>query len=125
MSEERYPISRVEQWSARLNRMPRVLRMVISLIITLELVVLAWLLIAAALDIDIFDPDPDLTLPLLLVTVLGLVFYGVGWWAMVGFDSGGPWQAGTPAVIFSAAGCAGFILVIMLVLLGLAFGYIL
>jgi hypothetical protein len=125
MTENDYPVSRVEQWSNRLNRMPRMLRMVLSLAITLELVILAWLLIAAVLDIHIFDPDPDLTLPLVLITALGLVFYSVGWWAMVGFDTSGPWQAGPPAVIFAAAGCAGLILVIMLVLLGLAFGYIL
>lgn len=124
MSEERYPMSRVEQWSARLNRMPRMLRMVLSLAITLEMVVLAWLLIATILDIELFDPNQDLTVPMVLVTVLGLVFYGVGWWAMVGFDTA-PWQAGTPAVIYTVAGCAGLFLVLMLVLLGLAFGYIL
>ncbi len=120
-------VSRIELWAARLDRMPRGARVAISLVITLVLVVLAWLVITLVLGVEILDPDPHLEVPLIVVIALGIVFYVIGWWALVGFDLDPqrPWHAGTAAVLYAAAGAASLVLVIMLALFGLAFGYIL
>jgi hypothetical protein len=120
-------VSRMQIWAARIDRMPRGVRVVLSLITTLELVVLAWVVMSELFGVDLFDSDPDLLVPLLIVLGLGLVFYGIGWWAMVGFDLDPalPWRAGRPAVLYLAAGIGALVLLIMLALFGLAFGYIL
>jgi hypothetical protein len=113
------------QWMARIDRMPRMTRIVLALFFTLVLVVLAWLVFSVLFGIEVFDPNPDATAPLVVVVVLGLVVYGVGWWSMVGFEIDQPWQAGLPAVVFVTAGLLGLLLIVVLVLFGLAFGYIL
>jgi hypothetical protein len=121
------PESRIDVWAGRINRLPRLARVFLSLLITLEYTGLLWLLAVLVFDIDVFATDPDTTWPLLLVLGVGLVVYGVGWWAMVGFDwdPNRPWQAERPAVLFVAAGVLALILLVALVLFGLAFGYVL
>jgi len=118
--------SRIDHLADRINRWPRPLRIVVGIVITLELTVLAWLVLAWAFDVAVLAVDPDVTAPLTIVIVLGLLFYGFGWFAMVGFDMHPetPWRAGRPAVWFVAGGAAGLVSIIMLVLFGLAFGYL-
>lgn len=123
MSEE--SLSQFAVWMARINRMPRTARVMFALFFTLELVILAWLVVSALFGIEVLDTDPDATAPLVIVVVLGLVVYGVGWWSMVGFEVTEAWQAGLPAVIFVAVGMLGLVVLVILVLFGLAFGYIL
>lgn len=127
MSQVNQTYSRIDQWADRMDRMPRTARIILSLAITLELVVLAWLIVAELFGIDIMDSGSKTTVPLLLVLVLGIVFYVVGWWAMVGFDTdpNRPWHAGSPAVLYLAAGAAGLIVLLLLALFGLALGYVL
>ncbi|MBN1680559.1 MAG: hypothetical protein JW966_09720 [Anaerolineae bacterium] len=119
--------SRIVLWANRLNRLPRSTRIIVVAVITMELVALAWLVVSRITGVNALDADPQVTTQIVIVCVLGLVFYGVGWWAMVGFDldPDRPWYAGTPAVWFAAAGAAGLIVIVMLALFGLALGYVL
>ena len=118
-------VSRITEWTERINRMPRITRIVLALGITLELTVLLSVVIDRTLIDQVVEGSVDPMVPALIAAGLGLVFYGVGWWAMVGFELNQPWRAGTPAVLFVAAGVAGLALIIVLALSGLVFGYLL
>jgi hypothetical protein len=58
---------------------------------------------------------------------LGQAAFLVGWWAVVGFDlnPAQPWHAGRPAGVYVAAGVIGLAVLIVLILFGLLFGYVL
>jgi len=75
----------------------------------------------------VVEGDVDPLTPALIAVALGVILYAIGWWALVGFegDPRRPWHAGTPAVLYVAAGGAGLVLIVMLALFGLAFGYVL
>lgn len=119
--------SRIDQWAARLNRLSRMGRVVLSVLITLELVVLISLVIDKLLIDQVIEGDVDPMTPALIEAAIGIVFYVIGWALLVGFDSDAqkPWQASTPTVLYVAAGGVGLVLLIILALFGLAFGYIL
>jgi len=119
--------SRVDMWITRINRVPRLGRVVLSLLITLELVILLSVIIDRTLIDAVVEGDVDPMTPALIAAVLGVVIYGISWWALVGFDAdpGDPWQAGLPAVVMVGAGIAGLVLIVVLALFGLAFGYVL
>jgi len=118
--------SRIDLWARRLNRLPRPARILLSLVVTLELVILVWLALSQMFGINLFSTDSSLTVLLVVVLALGLVFYGIAWWAMVGFDSDPehPWRAGTPAVILSILGVGGLVMVLVLGVLGLVLKYV-
>lgn len=118
-------VRRVDRWMSRIDRLPRLGRVILSLVITLELVIILWLIVAALFGMEPLDPDPDTTAPLLVIIVLGLTLYAVGWWALVGFDMdpNQPWRAEPPALVYVLLGAAGFVLLVMLAIYGLAFGY--
>ena len=119
------PASRIDQIAARINRMPRTTRIIVSVAVTLILVILASLVIDRIFIQGVYDGKVDPMTPALVAVALGLVLYGLGWWSMVGFDldSNRPWQAGRAAVIYIALGGAGLILTIVLIAFGLVFGY--
>lgn len=119
--------SRVDVWALRINRWPRLTRVIVSLAVTVILTLLAWLLLAEIFGLKPLDAETDATLPLLLDVGVALFLYALGWWALVGFDldPNRPWQAGSVAVLYVAAGVAGAFILIMLFIFGLAFGYIL
>jgi hypothetical protein len=129
MSQQRTWVgaSRIEQWADRLDRMSRVWRVVLSLLITLELVILLSLFIDRVLIDRVIAGDVGPGVPAWIAVILGIVFYAAGWWSLVGFDlnPNGPWHAGIPAVVYVAAGSAGLVLLAILALYGLAFGYLL
>ncbi|NDJ75783.1 MAG: hypothetical protein GYB65_05960 [Chloroflexi bacterium] len=118
---------RIERWAARINRLPRLARVILSLVITLEVTALMWLLLALVFDLKLDEVDSTTTIVLVIVLGLGLAAYVVGWWAMVGFDldPDRPWQAGTATVLYVAGGIIAQVLLLVLALFGLAFGYIL
>jgi hypothetical protein len=118
-------VSRITEWTERINRMSRGGRIRLTLVITLVLTVLLSVVIDRTLIDRVVEGSVDPMLPALIAAGLGLVFYGVGWWAMVGFELNEPWRAGTPAVVFVVAGVAGLVLIIVLALFGLVFGYLL
>jgi len=117
-----YSSNRVAQWAARLSRISHLWRIVLGLLIALELAILAWVVV----DRIVINEFGNTTSTFVAVAV-GLVAYAVGWWALVGFDNdpGQPWRAGAPAVWYVTAGAAGLVALIMVALLGLAFGYVL
>ncbi|MBN2303867.1 MAG: hypothetical protein JXQ72_05290 [Anaerolineae bacterium] len=118
--------TRAARWMARIDRLPRMVRVLLSLGITLELVALVWVVLAELFGIEPLDPNPDnTTAPLLLTVLAGVALYAVGWWALVGFDldPAEPWQAGCPAVRYMAAGVVCLIVLALLVLYGLAMRY--
>ncbi|HVO72128.1 MAG TPA: hypothetical protein VMT24_18890 [Aggregatilineaceae bacterium] len=129
MSQQRTWVgaSRIEQWADRLDRMSRVWRVVLSLLITLELVILLSLFIDRVLIDWVIAGDVGPGVPAWIAVILGIVFYAAGWWSLVGFDlnPNRPWHAGIPAVVYVAAGTAGLLLLAILALYGLAFGYLL
>lgn len=117
--------SRTRLIANRISRMRRPTRILLSAAISLILVILASLIIDRLFIQGVYEGDVDPMTPALVVVGLGLVFYGVGWWAMVGFDldPDHPWQAGIPAVAYVSVGLIGFVLMIILILLGLVIGY--
>ncbi|MBN1202336.1 MAG: hypothetical protein JXJ20_10815 [Anaerolineae bacterium] len=125
-NEARY-VSPVERWSARIDRMGRRRRIILALLITLELVALTSLIIDRLLIGRVVEGDVNPMTPALIEAGLGLLFYGIGWWAMVGFDwdPQSPWRAGRPAVVYTVLGAASLVLLVLLVLFGLVFGYVL
>jgi hypothetical protein len=121
------PMTPIELWTARLDRLSRLWRVVLSLLITLELVVLCSVIIDRVFIDSVLKGKVGAMTPAWIAAALGLVFYAVGWWALVGFDldPDEPWHAGRWAVWYVALGAAGLVLMVMLALFGLAFGYLL
>ncbi|MBI5958166.1 MAG: hypothetical protein HY866_05505 [Chloroflexi bacterium] len=116
-------LSRIDLWAGRLNRLPRLGRVILSLLITLELVVLVSIVVDGLLIDEVVAGDVGAGMPILIEAVFGVIFYSLGWWALVGFDQ--PWRATTASVLYFAAGVIGLGLILILVLYGLAFGYLL
>lgn len=119
--------SAVERWAARLGRLSRGWRVTLSLAITLELVILISFAVDRLLVQRVVEGDLARTAPAWIAAGVGLVLYAVGWWALVGFDwnPAQPWRPGRAAVLYTAAGGAGLLVVIVLALFGLVFGYLL
>lgn len=117
-----YSTDRVAQWAERLTRVPHVWRIVLVLLVTLVLALLAWVVV----DRIIVNEFGSMT-PTFVAVAVGLLVYGVGWWALVGFEDNPqrPWHAGAKAVWFVAAGAAGLVTLVMLAAVGLVFGYVL
>src|SRR5690554_8230698 len=120
--DKTYSTDRDTQWAELLTRVPHVWRIVLVLLVTLVLALLAWVVV----DRIIVNEFGSMT-PTFAAVAVGLLVYGVGWWALVGFadDPQHPWHAGASAVWFVAAGAAGLVTLVMLAAVGLIFGYVL
>jgi len=112
---------RVALWAERLTRLPHVWRIVLGFLITLVMAILAWVVVDRLVIGELGN-----TTSTFVAVAAGLLVYGVAWWALVGFDDNPqqPWQAGPAAVWLVAAGAAGLVALVMLAVLGLAFGYL-
>ncbi len=119
--------SAIDRWAARLGRLSRGWRVLLSLVITLELVILLSFVVDRLLIQRVVEGDLARAAPAWIAVGVGLVLYALGWWALVGFDwdPTRPWRPGRAAVLYTAAGGAGLLVMIVLVLFGLAFGYLL
>lgn len=117
----------IDRWAARLGNLSRGWRVLLSLVITLELVILISFAVDRLLIQRVVEGDLARAAPAWIAAGVGLALYAVGWWALVGFDwdPAHPWSPGRPAVLYTAAGVAGLLVVIVLALFGLAFGYLL
>jgi branched-subunit amino acid transport protein len=116
--------SRIEVWAMRLDRLPRTARIVLSFVITLVLTAVVSVFVDRVLLNDMSDSG---TTPALVAVAVGVVLYILGWWTLVGFDGNPtePWRASAVAVLYVSLGVAGLFILVMLILIGLAQGYIL
>ena len=119
--------TRMALWVARVERWPRLGRIVLSFTIALIMSGLVWWAVAKAFGIRPLDEHPDATLALVIVVVAGFAFYGYGWWVLVGFDSPSAqtWQARPRSVWWALLGGIALVLAVLLVLFGLLYGYVL
>lgn len=115
--------ARIDLWAGRLNRLPRLWRVILNVVITLELVVLVSVIVDNLLIDAVVEGNVGAGTPILIEAIFGVIFYIIGWWALVGFDD--PWRATTASVLYFAAGAISLVLILMLILYGLAFGYLL
>ncbi len=104
----------VSRWAMRIEVWPRLLRIVLTLLVTVFLVLLVWLLLAELVGggITSAEPKPALTV---IVLLLGVLVYGACWAALVGFDTQGSraWHAGPSAVYFLLAGALSLLLIVL------------
>ncbi|GAB4414851.1 MAG: hypothetical protein Kow00106_10110 [Anaerolineae bacterium] len=119
--------NRFEQWVAWLDRQPRGRRVALSLAITVELVILVSVAVDRLLVDRVIAGDMARTVPAWIAAGTGLFVYVIGWWALVGYDwnPAKPWRAGHKGVLFTAIGVAALIVLVVLALYGLLFGYLL
>lgn len=118
---------RIDQWAGWIARQSRGRRMALSLAITVELVILVSVVVDQLLIDRVNAGDLSRAAPAWIATAVGVVVYIFGWSALVGFDwnPAHPWRATRAAVLFTVVGAAGLIVLIVLALYGLVFGYLL
>jgi len=108
--------SLVRRWAMRIELWPRLVRIVLTLLVSVFLVLLVWLLLAGLVGggITSAEPKPVLTV---IVLLLGVLVYVPCWAALVGFDTQGSrtWHAGPSAVYFLLAGALSLLLIILIV----------
>jgi hypothetical protein len=99
-------VDRLAEWLARRSRLTRLLiAALIALILTgaLSLFLFGYLFAmpTGTLNFGPFNPSNVLTITLLILAVLGIVFYGIGWRVLVGFDLGDETlRPGRPAALW-------------------------
>ncbi|MCC7449248.1 MAG: hypothetical protein IT324_17645 [Anaerolineae bacterium] len=99
-------LDRLAGWLARRSRLTRLLIAgVIALILTgaLSLFLFGYLFAmpSGTFNVGPFDPSNILTITLAVLAVLGIVFYGIGWRVLVGFDLGDEnLRPGRPAALW-------------------------
>ncbi len=110
-----------------LDRQPRGRRVALSLAITVELVILVSVMVDRLLVDRVIAGDLSRSAPAWIAAGTGVIVYVIGWWVLVGFDwnPGQPWRAGKGAVLFAVIGAAALIVLMVLALYGLLFGYLL
>ena len=119
--------TRYERLVAWLDQMSRLRRVLLSLGITIEFVILASIVIDQLLIDAVLAGEVGPLVPAWIAAGLGVLFYGIGWWALVGFDvdPSRPWQAGNPAGLYVIGGAVALVLLVTLALFGMLFGYFL
>lgn len=95
------------------------LNLACSIILTM---VLGYLLRIIFFD----DPTGDFTFYWIGVSLLAVGISAAGWFWLVGFDldEKDEWRAGAASVYFLLAGAFGFVLILLGILAGLTFGFI-
>lgn len=121
------PPSRLDLLTARINHWSRPLRIAMTTFITLVIVVIVGYIVDRLLLQAVYDEELSAWVPTIIMGVVGLGTYGGGWWLLVGFDWNvdKPWQARRASTIFVLAGLFGFGIVLLGLLSGLVFGYLL
>jgi hypothetical protein len=106
------------QIAAWIDALPRMARIVLTLLVTIFLALLSWLLLAEIVGGGITDPNPSASVSMVVI-LLGMVYYAAGWWALIGFErpNESQWQAGPPAVYFVGAGLLALLLIVIIVAL--------
>jgi hypothetical protein len=108
----------LERLAARIESWPRLLRIVLTLLITIFLVLVAWIVLIELAGGGVSDPSPNPAITLMVI-VLGMLIYGGCWAALVGFENRA-WHAGPWAVYALAAGFVSLVAIIVFVVILLA-----
>jgi TRAP-type C4-dicarboxylate transport system permease small subunit len=119
------PATRVEKIAARVDRMSRPARIAINMVISLLVVAVLGLPVTLLFAGDASEGSV-LYAPSIIVAVIWLIIYGVGWWALVGFDVDPqqPWQAGKPAVWVTVLGAGAAFVLLLEIIFGLLYGLV-
>jgi len=99
-------VDRLAEWLARRSRLTRLLiAALIALILTgaLSLFLFGYLFAmpSGTFNVGPINPSSILTITLVALAILGVVFYGIGWRVLVGFDVGDDaLRPGRPAALW-------------------------
>lgn len=120
------PSARIDRITRRVAQMSRPTRIVVNMLISLTVVGLMGLPIMFLLaGSDTVEGGGVATIPVTVLAVVWLVTYGIGWWAMVGFDTDVEWVAGRPAGWMLVFGVMVFLIFALEIILSLLFGFVL
>jgi hypothetical protein len=120
------PVRLIDRITYRAQSMSRPTRIVINTLISLLIVALIGLPIMFFIaGDDSGESGGTSTMPVTILAVLWLIIYGVGWWALVGFDIEEEWQPGRPAGWMLVVGIGGLLLLIIEIMASLLFGLLL
>lgn len=116
----------IDKITYRAQGMSRPTRIIINTLISLLIVALIGvpMMFLIAGD-DSAEGGGASTLPVTIIAVLWLIIYGVGWWALVGFDIEEEWQPGRPAGWMLVVGIGALLILIIEIVAGLLFGLLL
>lgn len=111
-------------WASRLERLPRVGRIGLSMLIAGLLALLAWLVIMLTFGSEIGNES---VVRLGALVLIGLPVYAYGWSVLVGFDpaSRENWRAQPASITFVWMGCVGALLALILLIIGVVYGEVL
>ncbi len=106
----------LEKLAARIEAWPRMLRIVLTLLITVLVVLVVWGILAELVGGGAADPNPNPALTLIVI-LLGMFIYGACWAALIGFDNqpDKTWHAGPSAVYVLAAGVVSLVVIVVTV----------
>jgi hypothetical protein len=105
---------RLEQLAARIEAWPRVLRIGLTLVITVLVVLVVWGILAELVGGGVADPNPNPALTLIVI-VLGMLIYVACWAGLVGFENepDRTWHAGSWAVYILVVGVVSLVVVVV------------
>jgi hypothetical protein len=121
-------ITLIDKITYRAQRMARPTRIVINTLISLLIVALIGVpLMFLISGDDSASGGSASTMPVTIIAILWLIAYGVGWWALVGFDSNieEEWQPGRPAGWMLVVGIGALLILIIEIVAALLFGLLL
>ena len=120
------PSARIDRITRRVASMSRPTRIVVNMLISLTVVALIGLPIMFLLaGSDTIEGGGVATVPVTILAVIWVVTYGIGWWAMVGFDTDVEWVARRPAGWMMVFGVMAFLIFALEIILSLLFGFVL
>lgn len=116
-------LGQVQIW---VDGLPRGARIGLNAFISLLVMVVLGLpivLITAGSQVNEIESGEVLYIPTIVIAVAWLAIYGIGWWALVGFDwdLDIEWRAERPAVWMVLLGATAFLLIIFGCIFGLLF----
>jgi hypothetical protein len=103
-----------ERLAAQIGSWPRVLRIGLSLVITVLIVLVVWGVLAELVGGGIADPNPSSALTVIVI-LLGTLIYVGCWSALVGFENqpDRTWHAGVWAIYVLAGGAVSLVVVVV------------
>jgi hypothetical protein len=104
----------LERFAARIEAWPRMLRIGLTLVITVLVVLVVWGILAELVGDGIADPNPNPALTLIVI-LLGMLIYVACWSALVGFENqpDRTWHAGVWALYVLAGGAVSLVVIVV------------